>query len=70
MFERGHCRGRSDDHLLPFEGSIRWDPTLMALQKIGFEGAFVFELAATPTPRQTLERAAQARQRFEMLLTT
>jgi sugar phosphate isomerase/epimerase len=63
-------RGRSDDHLLPFEGSIPWDPTLMALQKIGFEGAFVFELAATATPRHTLERAAQARQRFETLLTT
>jgi sugar phosphate isomerase/epimerase len=62
--------GRSDDHLLPFEGTIPWDPTLMALQKIGFEGAFVFELAASANARQTLERAAQARQRFEALLST
>jgi sugar phosphate isomerase/epimerase len=62
--------GRSDDHLLPFEGSIPWNPTLMALQKIGFEGAFVFELAASANPRQTLERAAHARQRFEALLRT
>jgi sugar phosphate isomerase/epimerase len=62
--------GRSDDHLLPFEGSIPWDPTLMALQKIGFEGAFVFELAASANPRHALERAAQARHRFETLLTT
>jgi sugar phosphate isomerase/epimerase len=62
--------GRSDDHLVPFDGSIPWDPTLMALQKIGFEGAFVFELAASAHPRETLERAAQARRRFEALLRT
>lgn len=60
--------GRSDDHLLPFDGSIPWDPTLMALQKIGFEGAYVFELAASAAPRQVLERARRARQRFESLL--
>ena len=62
--------GRSDDHLLPFDGSIPWDPALMALQKIGFEGALVFELAASAYPRQILERAAQARHRLETLLTT
>jgi sugar phosphate isomerase/epimerase len=61
-------RGRSDDHLLPFEGSIPWEGTLMALQKIGFEGAFVFELAASATPRQALERASQVQRRFESLL--
>lgn len=60
--------GRSDDHLMPFDGSIPWDPTLMALQKIGFDGAFVFELAASARPRQVLERAARVRQRFESLL--
>jgi len=61
-------RGRSDDHLMPFEGSIPWEPTLMALQKIGFEGTFVFELAASATPRQSLERASRVRQRFESML--
>jgi sugar phosphate isomerase/epimerase len=60
--------GRSDDHLLPFEGTIPWDATLMALQKIGFEGSFVFELAASTTPRRTLERAQRTRSRFESLL--
>jgi sugar phosphate isomerase/epimerase len=60
--------GKSDDHLLPFEGRIGWDATLMALQKIGYEGALVFELAASPEPRAVLERAQRVRERFEALL--
>lgn len=61
--------GKTDDHLVPFEGGIPWDSALMAVQKIGFEGAFVFELAYSADARQTLERAQRARRRFEALLT-
>jgi sugar phosphate isomerase/epimerase len=60
--------GRSDDHLLPFEGRIGWDAALMALQKIGYDGALVFELGAAAEPRAVLERAQKVRARFEELL--
>ena len=31
-------RGRTDDHLLPFEGTIDWPGALTAIQKVGYEG--------------------------------
>ena len=37
-------RGRRDDHLLPFDGTIDWAGTLLAVQKVGYEGPFVFEI--------------------------
>ena len=39
-------RGRSDDHLLPFDGTIDWAGTLLAVQKIGYDGPFTFEVVA------------------------
>jgi sugar phosphate isomerase/epimerase len=60
-------RGRTDDHLLPFEGRINWDAGLMALQKIGYEGVLMFELAAAAEPRAALERAQGARERLARL---
>jgi sugar phosphate isomerase/epimerase len=60
-------RGRTDDHLLPFEGRINWDAGLMALQKIGYEGVLMFELAAAAEPRAALERAQAARERLARL---
>jgi sugar phosphate isomerase/epimerase len=60
--------GRTDDHLLPFEGRIEWEAAMMALQKIGYEGPLVFELAASAAPRPVLERAGRARTRLERLL--
>jgi len=60
-------RGRTDDHLMPFDGRINWDAGLMALQKIGYEGVLMFELAAAAEPRVALERAQRARERLERL---
>lgn len=60
--------GRADDHRLPFEGGIQWEPVLMALQKIGYDGALVFEPAGTATPTETLARARHVRTRFESFL--
>ena len=60
-------RGRTDDHLVPFEGLINWDAGLMALQKIGYEGVLMFELAAAAEPRVALERAQRVRERLERL---
>lgn len=58
----------SDDHLAPGEGSIDWPATLMSLQKIGYDGAWLFEVANTSTPKLVLEKIDKARRRFEALL--
>jgi sugar phosphate isomerase/epimerase len=61
-------RGRTDDHLVPFEGTIDWPGTLTAVQKIGYEGTLLLELAAKGSARDTLERARRARERMERML--
>jgi len=61
-------RGRSDDHLVPGQGVVDWDATLLAFQKVGYDGPWMFELAAAAERRPVLERAMKARQRFESLL--
>jgi sugar phosphate isomerase/epimerase len=59
---------KSDDHLAPGEGAIDWPATLMSLQKIGYEGAWMFEVANTSTAAAVLEKTEKARRRFEELL--
>jgi sugar phosphate isomerase/epimerase len=61
-------RGRTDDHLVPFEGSIDWASVLTAVQKVGFDGTLLFELAAHGSPKETLRKARTARERFDALL--
>ena len=61
-------RGREDDHLAPFLGTINWDVALMTMQKIGYEGTYLMELANTGSPAAVLEDAQRARQRFERTL--
>ncbi len=61
-------RGRADDHLVPGQGKVDWDAALLAFQKVGYDGAWMFELAVAAERRPVLERAVQARQRFESLL--
>ena len=61
-------RGRRDDHLVPFDGRLDWATGLMSLQKVGYEGALVFELGSTSTPRESLEKTVAVRQRFEGIL--
>ncbi len=61
--------GKADDHLVPFDGAIDWPAVLMAFQKVGYDGVWMFELAALESPRRVLERAARARQKMEALLT-
>ena len=57
--------GRRDDHLVPYEGSIRWDAAVMETQKIGYDGVLMFEPAAAGDPVAVLQRCARARQRIE-----
>jgi sugar phosphate isomerase/epimerase len=61
-------RGKSDDHLVPGKGVINWDAALLAFQKIGYDGAWMLELAAAAERRPVLELAAKARDRFQALL--
>ena len=61
-------RGRSDDHLLPFDGTIDWAGTLLAMQKIGYDGPFMFEVVPNGSTRDTLARARKAREQMERLL--
>jgi sugar phosphate isomerase/epimerase len=60
---------RSDEHLVPYLGAIDWDAALMSMQKIGYEGTYMMELANTGTPGAVLEDARRARQRIEKSLT-
>ncbi len=60
--------GRSDEHLVPYFGSIDWDAALVTMQKIGYEGTYLMELANTGSPTLVLEEARRARQRFERAL--
>jgi sugar phosphate isomerase/epimerase len=62
--------GRRDDHLVPFAGSIRWEDAMMATQKIGYDGAFILEVADTGDPVDVLRRAAKARERLEQAFVT
>ena len=60
--------GRTDDHLVPFDGSIDWPAALTAVQKVGYDGTLLFEIASHGAPKATLQKAQRARRRMEQLL--
>jgi sugar phosphate isomerase/epimerase len=60
--------GKTDDHLVPFEGRINWDMALMTMQKVGYDGTYLMELANTGSPAQVLQKAQLARKKFEKLM--
>lgn len=61
-------RGREDEHLVPYLGAINWNTALVTMQKIGYDGTYLLELANTGSPAAVLEEARRARQRFERTL--
>ncbi len=61
-------RGKDDDHLVPFEGRIEWPTTLMSMQKVGYEGLYLFELANTGSSREVLRKTVDVRRRFEEIV--
>jgi sugar phosphate isomerase/epimerase len=63
-------RGRTDEHLVPFDGTIEWPSALTALQKVGYDGPLVIEPAPQARPLETLTRARAARVRMERMLAT
>ena len=65
---KGKIGGKRDEHLVPGEGAIDWEGVLMAFQKVGYDGAWIFELAPSAEPAAVLARASRAREMFERLL--
>jgi sugar phosphate isomerase/epimerase len=61
-------RGKADDHLVPFDGTIDWAAALTAMQKVGYDDTLLLELAAHGSPKETLARAQKARLRMDALL--
>jgi len=62
--------GKKDDHLPPYAGAIDWDVAMMETQKIGYDGALMFEVADTGDPVDVLKRCAKARERLEKSFVT
>ncbi|MEW5984822.1 MAG: sugar phosphate isomerase/epimerase family protein [Acidobacteriota bacterium] len=60
-------RGTTDDHLPPMEGTIDWPGVVMALQKVGYDGVMMLEMAGRGETAPILERAAGAARRLEAL---
>ena len=50
-------RGRTDDHLVPFDGTIDWPAAMTAVQKVGYDQTLLFEIAAHGSPKDTLVAA-------------
>ncbi len=61
-------RGRADDHLVPFDGTIDWPAAMTAIQKVGYDQTLLFEIAAQGSPKETLQKAQRARKKLERLL--
>lgn len=61
-------RGKGDDHLVPFDGTIDWPTALMSFQKMGYDGLMIFELENTSTARVILEKTVMVRERFEAIV--
>ena len=60
--------GRDDGHLVPFGGTIDWAALLMTLGKIGYAGAYVFEVADHGDASAVLSRTVGARRRLQAIL--
>lgn len=55
---------------LPLDSAIDWASALTAVQKIGYDGALIFDNATPGAAKDTLQRARKARERLEKLLCT
>jgi len=60
--------GRSDDHRLPFAGATEWPSVLMELEKTGYIGPLVLEIAGEPDSTTAIGRAVGARTRLQAIL--
>jgi sugar phosphate isomerase/epimerase len=63
-------RGREDEHLVPYMGTIDWEIAMMETQKIGYDGVLMLEVAGTGDPVDVLKRSVSARRRLEKTFVT
>jgi sugar phosphate isomerase/epimerase len=61
-------KGRADDHLVPFDGTIDWAATMMAFSKVGYAGPLMFELPDHGDAEAVLAAAVRARRRIGAIL--
>ena len=61
--------GKRDDHLVPFQGTIHWSALVMAMEKVGYDGVWMFEIGAPAEgdAEQVIAKAAAARARLDTL---
>ena len=57
--------GKSDQHALPFEGTVDWPAFMAALKATGYDSVFIMEVRATRAPKLMLQDAGA---RFERLM--
>ena len=60
--------GHSDDHLVPFDGTIDWAMTMYSLLKYDYTGPLIFELPDHGDADRTLAKAVAARARIQAIL--
>jgi len=65
--EKAALAGYSWGGQVALEVAINWPETMMAFEKIGYDGVLMFEVKNTSTAAAVLERAARARRRLESL---
>lgn len=61
-------RGRGDEHLVPFDGTVDWPATLLALSKIGYGGPLMFELPDHGDATRVLADTVRAQRRIQAIL--
>jgi len=61
-------RGKTDDHLVPFDGTIDWVATMTEFSKVGYAGPLVFEVPDHGDASGTLDRIVAARGRIQAIL--
>jgi hypothetical protein len=55
---------------VPLDSAIDWSSAMTTMQKIGYEGAIIFDLPASGPVRLTLGRAKRAREKMQRWLTS
>ena len=61
-------RRQSDDHLVPFQGSINWAATIMAFEKIGYDGVLMYEVKAAESTHGRARAGGRGPPRLEALM--
>jgi sugar phosphate isomerase/epimerase len=52
-------KGEFDEHILPYQGTIQWEPIMKALKEIDYKGDFTYEVHefGNPLPKELRMKA-------------